>query len=614
MRKAILVLMLALSAGLAWGGEVNRVFLPDLLPANTIACIVPPDEQTLERDYSQSLFARIASLPEMGPFLRSFEESRRQLAGDMATSANVPPAMAMDLVDSRLGLAVINIGLGRDGNVAAEFAITISLETQADRGTVFNAVMALLNRPEVVRTVLESQGIDPNLPLKTLAQEETISGYPPILRIGPNIRVASVGNMVLLYHGPSSDGIRKLFDAMSNPAQSLSRNPSFQAAYRGAEAKPGSSFCYFNIPRLMSILDALNLSQVGRVADALGFGSVQSFGMSGSYHREGVRHTVFLHTPNGAATSLMSALIPMPTDSPVGMESFSNIIPSAAEAFMSLRIDVPTVIRELPYLLDSIGTVTRPGGVASIVANERILGVPLIEILEALGGDIVIRPHDDTQVIMFHNVDVAAFESTVSRMEQNAGVRMNSLNVGGYIVRYYNRRSSLTAPLAPAFCLVPRAQGSNQGILYMGSHPQAVVSLLQELSSAREPLAQTQDFLKASSGMGGGFSLYYYNGNRECYRRVYNFLLPVLSLWSSSARYPVDTGLLPTANAVTPAFFGSAIGVKCLPEGMQLQAFSPVGLSAVIVQLADKLVVSNPLVLGYTYSMLETWVEALPSW
>ena len=595
------------------GEQGARVFLPDLLPANTILCTVPPDQSTLEHDYSQSIFARISNMPEMGPFLRSFEESRRKFAQDISNTAGVDQQLAMELVQGRLGLGLLDVRIGRDGNPVAEFVIAISLKSQPDRKTIFSAVMALLNRPEVVRAVLESQGIDPNLPLRSLAQEETVAGAPPILRIGPNIRIASIGNLVLLYHGPGADGIKKIFEAMANPASSLSRSASFQAAYRGADAKPGTSFCYFNMPRVNSILDAVNLSQVSRVTDALGLGAVQSIGVSGAYHQDGVRHSLYLHVPGGNFTGLMSALIPMPQGSPVGVEGYGQIIPSPADAFMAARVDVPILLREIPYVLDSLGAVTRPGGVGGMVQNERVLGVPLTEVLQNVGSDIILRPHDDTQVLIFQNVNIASFENMVARMEQNAGVRFSQQNIQGYVVRYYNRRSNIAVPLAPAFCLVPRQPGSPTGIVYMASHPQAVVSLIQESITAREPLSNTPDFLKATSGMAGNYSLYYYNGNRECYRRVYNFLLPVMSLWSSSTRYPVDTGLLPTASSIMPAFFGSAMGVRCLPEGMQIHAYSPIGFGAVVVQTLDKLVVSNPLVIGYAYAVLETWMQTMPT-
>ncbi|MDR1745207.1 MAG: hypothetical protein LBS30_05585 [Planctomycetota bacterium] len=614
MRNALLAVVLTMCAGMVRAGESGRVFFPDLLPGNTMACIVPPDGARVERDYSQTIFARLANLPEMGPFLKSFEESRQALANDIVQAADIPPQLADELVNSRLGFALIDVGLGRDGKPVPEFAVAITLQSAPDRNTVFSAVMALLNRPDVVRSVLESQGIDPNTPLRSLAQEETVPGGPPILRIGPNIRVASIGNMVLLYHGPGADGIRKVFEAARNPATALTGNPSFQASYRGAGAQPGSSLCYFNIPRVMAVFDALNMSRVSRVADALGFGSVQSMAVSGAYHQDGVRHTMFLHTPGGAATGLMSALIPLPEDSPLGMEGYSQVIPSAAEAFLSMRVDIPVLMRELPYLLDTLGAATRPGGISRIVANERILDVPLADIVQTLGGDVVIRPHDDTQVLMFQDVDVAAFENVIARMEQNSGIRFSSQNIGGYIVHYFNRRATLAAPLAPAFCLVPRAPGSPTGILYMASHPQAVVSLIRESTSARDPLSGTPDFLKASSGTGNNYSLFYYNAGRDCYRRVYNFLLPVLSLWSSSTSYPVDAGLLPTAQSILPEMFGSALGFKSLPDGIQAQIFSPVGSGALFVQLADKLVVSNPLVIGYIYSMLETWMAELPAW
>lgn len=596
------------------GGERGRIFFPDYLPSNTIFCLVPPDTTTLEQDYSRTIFARLAALPEMEPFLKAFEESRKAAANDISKATNVSPQLVNELVNGRLGLAVMNVGLGRNGKPTAEFVLGLSLQNPPDRKTVFAAVMAILNRPEVVRQVLESQGIDPNTPIRSLAQEETVPGGPPMLRIGPNIRITLIGNMVMIYHGPGADGIRKIFDAVQNPTTSLTRSNSFQVTYRGAEAKPGASFCFINFPRVAAILDALNLGPVTRIADALGLGSVQAIGMAGAYHNEGVRQTLFLYTPDGATSGLMSALIPMPADPPVGMESFANIIPSPAESFLSMRVDSSVLLREIPYILDSLGAVTRPGGVSGMVMNERILGVPIGDIIRTVGSDIVIRPHDDSQVLMFHNVDVAAFEAVVGRMEQNAGIRFNSQNIGGYNVRYFNKRASLSSPLAPAFCLVPRAPGSPQGILYMASHPQAVVSLIREATSAREPLASTTDFRKASSGTGSGFSLYYYNGNVDCYRRVYNFLLPVLSLWSSSSWYPVDTGLLPTASTIVPAMFGSSFGIRCLAEGMQIQVFSPVGSGAILVQTLDKLVVSNPLVIGYVYSLMESWITTLSAW
>ncbi len=613
MRKALPALLLCLLSFRIWAADA-RVFLPDLLPANTIFCLVPADPGILERDYANSLIQKIGDLPEMGAFIRSFEQSRSALANDIAQAAQVNPQLATELVNSKLGIALINLGLGRDGNAVAEFALSLTLQTPADRTTIYNAVMALLNRPEVVRMVLESQGIDPNLPLKTLAQEENLAGYPPILHIGPNIRVASFGNTVLIYHGPNSEGIRKIFDAAANPNTALSRNPAFHAVYAGAEATRGMSFVYLNLPRLTSILDAMNMGHITRVTDALGLGTVQALGLAGGYQAEGIRHSLFLHVPDGNFTGMMAALAPMPPNSPIGMEGYSSITPSSAQAYMSFRVDLPTLLREFPFLVDALGMVARPGGMGGLVANERFLNVPVQDIIRTLGSDVVIRPHDDTQVAVFNNVDVAGFEQMVGRMEQSAGTRFNQLNVGGYIVRYYNRRASLSSPLAPAFYLIPRQDGSNTGVLYMATHPQAVVSLIQESAAAREPLSQTQDYQKATSGIGGNYSLFYYNNNRDCYRHVYNFLLPVAALWSSSARYPVDTGLLPPADTITPGFFGCALGMRKQADGLVINAYSPIGFNAILVILADKLIVSNPLVIAYTYGVLEQWMKTIPTW
>ncbi|MCL2000043.1 MAG: hypothetical protein FWG74_01295, partial [Planctomycetes bacterium] len=502
MRKIALIVLFMAARSLAWSSDSFRLFLPDILPANTIACLVPPDSGSLEREYAGSLFHRLSELPEMAPFLRSVGESHRELAGDIARMANVPMSLATDLIESRLGLALIGVVVGRGGRPSPEFVVTLTLRSQPDRTALFAAVMALLNRPEVVRSVLDSQGLDPNLPLRTLAQEENLSGgYPPILRIGPDIRVASLGNSVIIYHGQGSDGIRKIFDVASNPGTSLSSNLAFQAVYRGTDASPGSSFSYVNVPRLISILDALNMSSITRITDAIGLSQVQALGLAGTYRQGGVRHNLYLHSPGGQVGGILSAIVPMPAESRVGMEGFAKAIPAGPDSFISIRVDMPTILRELPYFLAATGTFTRPGGMGGLAASEYILGVPLSSIMRAVGGDIVIRPHDDTQVIMFHNVDIPVFESVIATMEQNIGSRLNSLNIAGYTVRYFNRRSSISSLIVPAFCLVPRSPGSNRGILYTASHPQAVASLIHESISAREPLSNSPDFQSIESAM-----------------------------------------------------------------------------------------------------------------
>ncbi|MDR1519470.1 MAG: hypothetical protein LBU23_04915 [Planctomycetota bacterium] len=620
MRKVFPAFMLALvlSLRVAAAGEASRRFFPDILPANAIACLVPPDNAALERDYTSSLFHRLGGLPEMEPFLRSFEESRKELANDLANSSGVSLQFMSELLEAKIGLALINAGIGRGGKPALEFAVVLALRSQPSRAAVFSAVMALLNRPEIVQSILQSQGLDPSLPLKTLAQEESVSGYPPILRIGPDIRVASIDNMVLIYHGQGSEGVTKLFDAAARPAASLSRNPLFQAAWRGAEANPGSSFVYVNIPRLTAILDALNLGGVSRAADALGISRAQALGLSGSYRQDGVRHNLFLCSPGGGMgteAGLLPSLLPIPAEwKGLGMEAFARTIPASADSFLAMRVDLRALLREMSYLLDSIEAFARPGGLTGMIANERILGVPLAEIVRPLGNEIILRPLDDAQVAIFNNVNIPVFEAVIAQMEHNAGAGFSSLASEGYPIRYFNRRSSLKAPFAPAFFLIPRAQGSQSGILYAASHPQALVSLIRELKLSREWLSSGKDFQKTLSSLSENYSLYYYNGNRDYYRRVYNFLLPLASLWAGSSRYPVDTGLLPVASEVTRDLFGCGLGVKNAPDGALIQVFSPVGANFVPLLLFDRLVVSNPLVIGYLYSRLDNLTAILPTW
>lgn len=614
MRTLALASLFSLVVAATAAAGSARVFLPDLLPATTMACIVPPENDARERDYSGSIFHRLAQLPEMAAFLRSFEDSRRNFAAEVSRTANVSPQLAGEIVNGRLGLALLNLGIGRDGKPAPEYLVALSLSSQPDRSAVFAAVMALLNRPDVVRQVLESQGIDPNIPIRTLAQEETISGYPPILRIGPAIRVAAVGNMIILYHGQGSDGIKKIFDSLSNPANALSRQTAFQAAYRGSEARPGMSFAYINVPRVMPLLDLLNLGPLSRIAESLGIASGQSIGLAGGYQGDGVKTNAFLYAPGGVQSGLVSALVPMDPNSPYGMEVYSQTIPGSADAFLAMRVNVGALVNELPYFLDAIGGATRPGGIAALMTNERILGVPVMDIVKAVGGDVLIRPHDGTQVLQLNNVDIPAFESIIARMEQNAGAKFSGLNVGGYRIRYFNRRSSILVPVAPAYCLLPSQQGGNRGIVYLASHPQALVSLIHEAASAQGVLAAAPDYRKATTGMGSGYSMFFYHKSEGAYRRVYNFFLPLAAVWASSSRFPVDTGLLPIASAISPAMFGCSVGMKYHQDGVSLSSYSPVGGGAIPVLLIDSLVISNPLVIGYVYTIAEKWLQAMPGW
>ncbi len=586
--------------------------LAALLPPSTIACIIPPNDSALESAYSNSVLRRLADLPEMGAFFQSLEQSRRELTQDLANTAGISPEVAWEITNARLGGALLDITVDRSGKAKPEFIIALSFRQPPDRQMVFNAVRTLLNRKEVVRAALESQGIDPNLPLKTLAQEETIPGYPPMLRIGPFIRVTVLGNLVLLYHGPNSDGIKGIFDAQQNPARSLAGTTVFQETMRGSSAEPGMPFTYVNVPRLTNILDAAGFSSITRILDAMGFSSAQAVGLAGGYQKEGMRHNIYLYSPGGLSDGLLSSLIPMPAGSQAGVEVYSRVTPEQAQAFMALSLDFPSFLNEVPYFSEAVGGVTRPGGMAGFLKDETILGVPLSMISEVLGSNLVLRPHDDTQIALFTDIEVANFERLIQTMEQNSGSRFRALDVGGYLIRYFNQRSDAALPLAPAFCLVPRQQQPTTGSLYVATHPQALVSLIRELVSAKTPISQTEDYIKSVQGLDGGYSMFYYNDCRDSYRRFYNAALPLASLWASSRTYPVDTGLLPTADSIIPSLFGCAVGFKADNNGLAMQAYSPVGVNAIFIILADRLIISNPLVLGYFHSWAVELNSSLP--
>ncbi|MDR0362056.1 MAG: hypothetical protein LBJ46_05145 [Planctomycetota bacterium] len=593
--------------------RAGEATLADILPASTILCLVPPDDQAVEHAYQNSIMRSLATMPEMGAFFQGMERSRQEFAMDFATGAGVGPDLASAILNGRFGGALINVSLDREGNPVPEYVVCISLPFTPDRNLVFKAIGNLLNRRDVVRMALESQGMDPDTPIRSIAQEEDIPGYPPMLRVGPRIRIAVVGRMIIFYNGHGTDGVRAILDALQNPQDSLAMQPLYQACRQGADATPGGAFTFVNIPRLLPLLDVANLGGVGRMLDSLGLSTAQGIGVSGNYVGEGIRHNLYIHWP-GQRSGILSTIAAMPPDSPIGMEAFGQATPAEAESFTALRLDVPGFLNEAPYFAEAVGAVSRPGGLASFITDEKILGVPVGEIARVLGNDLILRPHDDTTVLLFNNVDVQGFERLIAFMEQNAGARFRSVAVGNYLVHYFNQRSDLALPVAPAFCLIPRAQPPGRGVLYAASFPQAVVSLIQEAAVARESLANTADFQKAMAGLEGQYSMFYYADAGESYRRVYNTLLPIASLWAGSSHYPVDTGLLPTASAVVPKLFGVGLGVRNTPQGIVFQAYSPIGIHGFTVVLLDRLVVSNPLVLAYVYAWANEIKATVPTW
>ncbi|MDR1612081.1 MAG: hypothetical protein LBT97_04775 [Planctomycetota bacterium] len=605
------LLAAALSAGPSC--RAAEITFPDLLPASTIACLVPPDERALEYEYRNSLLRSLAAMPEAVAFFQSLERSRQEFAMDLAAGAGVGPDLAAAILNGRFGFALLKVTLDREGRPAPEFAACIALPFEPDRNLVFQAVGNMLNRREVIRLALESQGLDPNTPIRTIAQEEIIPGYPPLLRIGPDIRMTVVGRMILYHNGRGAEGIRGLLDSLANPQAALSSQPLYQACLRGAEASPGAAFTFVNIARLLPLLDVSNLGAAGRILDSLGVSTAQGLGLSGSYRGEGIRHNLYLHWP-GERSGLLSALASMPPDATAGMEAFAQATPAETGGFAALRLDVPAFLDEIPYFADAVGGVARPGGIASLISDKTVLGVPVGEIARVLGSDLAIRPHDDAMVLLFNNVDIQGFERIITHMERNAGAKFRSAAVGKYQVRYFNQFSGLDLPAAPAFCLIPRAQTPGRGVLYAASFPQAIVSLIQEAAAARESLANDADFRKAMAGLEGNYSMFYYTAAGTAYRRAYNTLLPLASLWAGSSHYPVDTGLLPPASAIVPKMFGVALGIRNHPQGISLQAYSPIGIHGLTVVLFDRLVASNPLVLAWAYSWASQLKSAVPAW
>ncbi|MDR3210878.1 MAG: hypothetical protein LBU79_03040 [Planctomycetota bacterium] len=572
--------------------------LADLVPATTIACLIPPDDNALEQAFTNSIFRFLGELPEMAPFLGSLAESRQHLAATLMNEAGLTEKLARELVNARFGAALLNLSFGPGGEITPEIVMVAQLPSAPDRNSIFNAVRLLLNRPAVVQKVLKNQGLDPNLPLVSLAQEENYPGFPPLLRIGPNLRIAVLGRLVVVYHGPGSGAMRTIFDTLQNPAQSLTHNLAYQETLRGSGATPGMAFTFVNLPRLIPLLDAGGLTRLTRVLDTIGLAGAQSLGLASGYQKTGITHNLYLYSP-GRLSGVFAAL--RPANPQAGMELYSKIVPAPAAAFLALRLDLSALLAEGSYLAEGIRSLGG-GDLRRYLEEETLLGVPLLDLASVLGEDVVLRPHNDSQVLLFSNVDTGAIRDILARMERNTQTSFSVVEENGYQIHYFRPGGRSPLPLTPAFCLIPKQQSPGRALLYVASHPQALVSLIREAMTSKGSIASSQDFQTVAEGMGGGYSLFYYADSRESYRRFYNFLLPLASLlyWTGDA--PPDAGLLPVDAELMPHFFGCAFGIKPGTDGVALQFYSPVGVHGFLIFLVDRLVLSNPLVLSWAYS------------
>lgn len=596
----VLAIFLAISGVLSAGQSqppqrTAEFSLADLLPANTLVYLNPPNRQALQADYDRTVLKAILSHPEFASFFQSVEMARRNLVQQVIREVNVRPEFVESLMEGHLSGALIGVGMGRDGRPVPTYVVAIRMAEQPDRQMVFSSIQAILNRPDIIQFALKSSGVDPNIPLKSLVQEESLPGCPPTLRVGGELRIAVLGNLVLIYGGPTSEGLREILTTPPGSGQVLSRSPLYQSAYRGSETKPGMGFLYINSSQLITLAGLMNMPSMGGVIDSLGITGVQAIGYSSGYHMEGMRNNLYFHSPGNRQGLLASIL-----DNP-GVEQTARTIPAQAGAFMAARLDMQSFFHEIPYLMDALSQ-PRPGGssgLRSLLAEETLPGATIADLITSLGDEIVILPHDDTMILRFDNADLNAFTATVRKIEQASGRPWRQITEGAYPISYFVSPTPSSLPLMPAYCAWPRQQTPGRGVVYVASHPQTIASFIRQASQNREQLARTPDCQRVMQGMGEGYSAFFYADCRDSYQHVYNALLPLGGIYSSSSPYAADLGLLPSARTFAGSLFGCAIGAKANNQGVLLTSYSPFGMTGFFTWVADKLTLSNPAVLGY---------------
>jgi len=575
------------------------VTLADLLPAETLLFFHRPDAQAQDAGYQKSVYPGIAENPEMRQFLEMLEGSRRQYVQEVATHANLDPALVNSLLQGRLSGGIVDVAVSESPEGKSEIAYTLVLAVHLDQvpeqKQIFDAIKAMVARWQQQ----SAQGA--KLPLKQVAWQENYPGGHTVMMIaGANpLRFVLLGKNLIFYRGPKSEGLKEILGNSDNPltAKTLSKTPLYLAVRQGAETQPGMGFLYVNTTQFYSLLGAVRMPRVTRLMEVLGINGVQALGCAGGFYEKGMRHTLYLHAPR-ERRGLIKSLSMKPK-----AEEAAVVLPKDAPGILAARADLATLYQEIPLLVDAVEqALSRPApvGLATLAGQQTILGVPAQEVLATLGDAVIVEPGPAGWALRFDNARGQEFEAAIGRMEKTlkkdfAACQVTDARGQSCVIRYFNR-SDQPLPVAPSYAILQKRENGT-AVVYIASYPQVLKSILRHRAAGS--LQDAPDYQQVMLGMGKGYGVFIYVDNASGYSRVFDrVFLPALNAWRSASAAAPDPGLLPPGQDIANHFFGCGVGIKNSPDGITFTAYSPMGLGGFAVFLLDKFVVSNPTAIG----------------
>ncbi len=602
--------LLALTAALAaFARGADNPPLPslaDVLPPQSLCFYQLPDPAADVQNFKQSVIGAFYEHPDVAAFRADYTKEQDAFINRVAAESRIEPNFIRSVLMGRKSYSLIDFAVDDAGEVQTSFVVSIELPTAPDPKRLFDAIRT------IVRELRKrfGQETDATKLIKDAAWEENWPGGHNIMVIALQtpIRCVLLGKTVLVFRG-GSDSLKALLANYDNllTATTLARSPLYEAVAQGAGLEPGLSFLYVNTARVYSLLGALRQPKVTRLLDALGLNSVQALGYTLGFAEEGMRHTLYMHAPH-ERRGILNVL-----GQKTNAELAAQELPAESGGILAARVDLPTLYRELPNLVDAAEAalnLASPSNLGNLAGQQTFMGLPPAELLSPLGTALILERGPAGVALRFDMADVAACRAVIARIEKELGAGFTQLAVktakGEVKQVCYLNHTGHPLPVAPAYCIA--RQNGNMGTIYIASHPQVLVAILRQPEG--QTLHQSADYQRVIKGLGGGYGVFLYLNAQESFIRVYDALLPILNVCTASPFLAFDPGKLPPGNELAPYLFGLGIGIRNSRAGVTMTAYSPIGQWGLAVLLLDKLVISNPASLGVLAAQLSSWSSA----
>ncbi len=577
-----------------------------------------PNPKVEQAGFEKSVWKEVGQNRDMAAFLEDMEGQRESFIREAAAQNEVDAELVRMMVDGQISLALMDVQVTRAKSLDYGMAIAIRLPKPVEEDTFFEAIAAAVKKVRAKRGLSEAEKA---LPFR-INSAHNVERWPTGHRVmtilePPPLRFVLMGQTLVIYRGTRTEGLKQLLHNHANPltAKTLMKSDDYRKVVRGTQAHAGCLFIYLNGRKTYNLVNAMSLPQWTGLLHAFGMDGIDAMGVSMGYYYKpkvgytgGVRHTLYLQTPASRREGILRAM-----SLQSGAEKMAGFVPQDTKSFMAARVRFDHLYQQIPPLVHAVEDALKtefPVYLKEFDGDEKLLGVPVQELLNAFGESFVIQAGPAGTVFRFERAHVDRFARSIATMEatlkseQRPGFTAQQLTTGAgerATVRYFNR-SGYPVPLAPSYCIT-RRNADGTGTLYVSTHPQAIRAVLRQPADPR--ITAAADFEKVMLGMDHGYGVFFYGDTRESFRKVYDTLLPATNFLTSVPIFSADPGKLPPGRDVEKYLFGVGLGVHSDDEGITFVSYGPLGVYGFLVHAIDKLNLLTPTSLGMVAGLLQ---------